>query len=863
MALQRITVFLPCHSLDDFPTWLEEAEADELLAAWTAAWHPALIATAGCVPVWASVDAPPAELDSMLGIVPPRYDDRFAGWIEPLCTAGSQFVRQVADREAIVAACGAADMPCPTTLIADFHALGLAWLLCELLARRMRSATGLESTGFREGVVAAARAAVAGDDDAARAGLREAFGCLEASRSHYYPVDVWLIDLILLAESTLGRSLAAELESPVPAALVATGDVIGSLARKNPAVLERMRQRCTERMLTPAGGRQDSRPLDECAPETIADSFERGRRAWREHLGVVPATYAQCAGGSSAILPQVLRQFGYAGAIWNLFDGTPLPDPGAGRIRWEGTGGGCIDAVARPPLDARSSRAILSLAETIGDAMDHDHTVVIQFAHHPGTASRWFVDLRRIGGWTRALGTFVTPDDFFERTAGAGSIVTFEPDAFPVIPPPEPAGAAVGGSVGDPIGDRVAAARDEARRLMEARQALVGVLACDGDRRPNGAAVGSGDAGDASPSRRTGLWGTIAGGLFAAGASSDEDLVLRNDAIRVQVQRATGGVLSVRRPGGRNLLSQRLSLRTTRPAPAAGDPWESIEDRAEHSRMVADGIDREPAGQGRGESLVSHGRLIGAGDRKVGSFTQRLTLVADLPLVLLDIDVQLDRVPTAPLLEEHAACRFAWNENSDVTVQRSLHTQSIATERSRIPASHFIELHPHGRFGGSADPDRVAILTGGLPWHVRSGPHMLDSILLAAGVTRASRRMAVGIGVERPWDLALALLAGDAIDAGGFATPANVRLTAGPVVFEDGRVVAARVGLLESAGRAGPVSIEWAADVESVRPCDAAGGPLDDFVAGCDGRTTTIHLRRHQWLHLDIRFRHDSPAAAS
>jgi hypothetical protein len=69
--------------------------------------------------------------------------------------------------------------------------------------------------------------------------------------------------------------------------------------------------------------------------------------------------------------------------------------------------------------------------------------------------------------------------------------------------------------------------------------------------------------------------------------------------------------------------------------------------------------------------------------------------------------------------------------------------------------------------------------------------------------------------------------------------------------------------LLESAGRAGPVSIEWAADVESVRPCDAAGGPLDDSVAGCDGRTTTIHLRRHQWLHLDIRFRHDPPAAAS
>jgi rhamnulokinase len=33
MKPDRIAVFLPCHSLDDFPTWLDDHEADDLLAA--------------------------------------------------------------------------------------------------------------------------------------------------------------------------------------------------------------------------------------------------------------------------------------------------------------------------------------------------------------------------------------------------------------------------------------------------------------------------------------------------------------------------------------------------------------------------------------------------------------------------------------------------------------------------------------------------------------------------------------------------------------------------------------------------------------------------------------------------------------
>ncbi|MCX7402974.1 MAG: hypothetical protein NTY87_07705 [Planctomycetia bacterium] len=870
--LERLTVFLPCHTLDDFPTWLDEAQADDLLAAWTAAWHPSLIANLGCLPAWASVDLPPSDGVAILGIVPATCEDRFASAFDATCQSGSYFVRQFNDRPGIVAAARqllaqgnassgdvvATNPSHEIPLTADFHALGLAWLLAELLARRMRSTTRLESTDFAQSVVTAARAAASGEDGVAREHLQEAFGYLAASRSHSYPVDVWLLDLVLLAESTTDLPLASELNSPVPAALVATGHVIDTLAQKYPAMLQQIRNRCAAGTLTPAGGRYDSKPLDSATPEEILVSFARGHRAWREHVGVVPTTYAQCAGGSSAILPQVLKSLGYDGAIWNLFDGTPLPDPGTSRIRWEGSGSASIDCVARPPLDARSAQMVLSLAEKIGDAMDHDHTAVIQFAHYPGTASRWFEDLRRIGAWSTVLGTFVTPDELFRRTAGAGVVAAFEPDTFPVmLPAVVPAGGTAEAAEADPIGEQIEVGTAEAKRLAIAQHSLAIVLP-----KPSLQATPSGIRTAQRQSPRTGLWQTIRGGFFGTGSSTTSDSLLESDQIRVQVQNETGGVLSVRRPCDRsNQLSQRLALRTTQPAPSPGKPWETAEERAEYSQMVADTVKRIPATVDRGESIESRGRLLDAQGREVGTFAQHIAIAEGLPLVLLGVEVTAQQPMSGPLYEEHLACRFAWNENSDIELCRSLHSQSIVTERTRFTAPHFIELKKND--GGGERPalatntGRIGIFTYGLPWHLHSAPHMLDSVLLAGGCRRASRRLAIGLGIEQPWTLALALIA-DTLPTLNVTTAYNVRITVNePVFASDGssRMIGANVGLLECAGQSGEVRIEWGVGIESARIQRRLGRPADGDAIAVDGSSTTLRLKRYEWLHLELGFR--------
>ena len=832
----RPTVFLPCHTLDDFPYWLDEHEADELLAAWTAAWHPAVIAGAGEMPVWASVDLPPPTDMPVVGIVPAFCDDRFAAQFDASSAGDSRWVRGVADRAAVVAAAAAAVEAEPgadgrlpgSGWEDDFRALGLGVLLSELLARRMRSSTDLDSGGFGPAVVAAARAAVEGRDDDVRAGLQECFGWLEGWRARYYPVDFWLLDLVLLAASTLGRPLAAELESPVPFGIVTSSALIARLARDHAPNLAALRERVAAGTVSICGGAPDEEPLDDRLPEELRAWLAAGIATCHEHLGAAPATFARYAGGSSAILPQLLHGLGIDSAIWNQFDGSALPDPGTGRIRWEGTGGGCIEAVARPPLDARSARSILELPERIGDTLDHDHVAVIAFAHHAGTAGPWHALLRRIGKWTTALGTFVTPAELFTRTAGSGTPASFEPDAFaPLSPPGSEAAAAIDRSV-----DRV---KQAAGAAVAARGALVPLLAA--------APLVARRSVPSRPANAESWWAR-GGGWFGGAARQAADRVLDNGLVRLEAHASTGGMLSLRRPSDRgNRLSQQLAFRT------AGDAI---------TRMQAERIDRGRTAIGS-EGLVSTGRLLAEGDREAGTFRQEMTLVAGLPLAVLDVEVVPAAPFTGPLFESHACCRFAWNENESVEVRRSLHGQSIVTERARFTAPHFIELRGGGglRAAASDDRDAVAILTGGLPWHMLSSPHVLDSILTASGATPATavrRRLAVGLGLERPWDLALELLADAPLGPPAVLVPPNVRVVhdaAGPAA--DG-VARARIGLVESAGRTGNVRIEWGVPVARATAVDLRGEPRDDVTVAIEGRTVVVFLRRYEWMQLDLEF---------
>src|SRR5438128_12292257 len=70
MKYQELIILLPCHSLEDFPTYHEGDDANSLLASWSALWHPALLAAAGQAPTWRRIEDPPSEVRDRLIVVP-------------------------------------------------------------------------------------------------------------------------------------------------------------------------------------------------------------------------------------------------------------------------------------------------------------------------------------------------------------------------------------------------------------------------------------------------------------------------------------------------------------------------------------------------------------------------------------------------------------------------------------------------------------------------------------------------------------------------------------------------------------------------------------------------------------------------
>lgn len=816
-AAPRPVVFLPCRTLDDLPTRLDDGEADDLLAAWTAAWHPRLVATCG-MPGWASVDLPPPA-GPLVGIVPRSWAQRFEAQADVATSAGviTGITGSAAIAAAALAAVGEPAVGSADRWIDDFRALGLAVLLSQLVARRMRSEARLESTGLAAAVGDAAAAAVAGRDDAVRAGLAESYRCLEASRARYYPVDSWLVDLVLLAASTSGRDLGAEVAAPVPLGFVAEARALEALAAREAAAFATLRRRVDDGTAAVCGGPPADRALDSCTPEEIREAFVAGAAACERAVGRPPAVFARPTGGGSALVPQVLAGLGFSGAVWDTFDGLPLPDPGAARFLWEGSGGAAVEALAGPPLDARSPADVLALPARLGDAMDHHHVAVVTFAHHAGTASEWHGLVRRIGACSNVLGTFVAPDDLFRRTAGAAALVAFAPDAFPPTPPPD--------AVGDPLGAAVESAAAAARAIV-ARAARLGPVVA-----PVEAVVSASAAGPAGAAFR---WPGALAGWWSGSRRDDGDLVLESADLRVEVHPERGGILALRRPGGGpNRLSQQLALR----GPEG------------HGRMVAERIERGPTASGA-PGIVSRGRLLDAAGHDAGTFTQGLSLVPGQPVVALDVEVRPTGGGRGPLAEHHVACRFAWHENEDVELRRSVHARSVATARSRFTAPHFVEVVPVVR-RAAADP--VTILCGGLPWHECASPHVLDTIL-AAPAGAATRRLAVGVGLARPWDAALELLAGAAPGTGPRPGPGNVRVAVEEVEAPDGRVVKARIGVLESAGTAGRVRLEWTRDVVAAHARTLAGGPRTDGDVAIEGRGVVVFLRAYEWLVIDLEF---------
>jgi alpha-mannosidase len=920
MTFHELTILLPCHSLEDFPLHHEGEDAAGLLAAWTALWHPALVAAAGKMPGWARADDPPSDLAGRLLVVPQVSETiLLAGWPQRAAGEGAFVVRKTADRQQIVQQALSALDSVPAIdaeLARDFLALGYAYLQEELLTRQMRYISHLDEVHFSREVVAAAQAAAAGQVDSAREHLQNCFDVLTESREHVYPAEAYLVDLTLVAPTTLGASLRQELAGASASSLLISADTLRQMAAKEPESLAALRAAVERSAVTLVGGELAERELPLLPPETVLAEFREAGRTYRELLGRVPEVYGRRRYGLSPLLPQMLSRLGFTGALHLTLDEGQFPRAEQAKASWEGLDGTTIEALSRVPLDVDQPGSFLGLCQKVGQTMDMDHVATVCFAHWPGKSSTWYDDLRRITRYAPVLGKFVSLDEYFKSTASSGTTSRFRADQYrspylrqAIIRQQEDPLSAVADAhresliatsrsglitMAAAVRGRIEAQPDDSNTALDqAAESFAAALpredrpvqdaylvlnpvsfsrrvAVDVSALPQPPEIaGAVKAAQASPRKLAvvevpamGYAWVPAGG--AARAATKEppmadaaERMIRNEFFEVYVDEHTGAIRSVRdfRHRG-NRLSQQIALRQAGPKAKPGDVWRDPDETAIYSVMAADSVEITSSGPALGE-IVSCGRLLDQAGKRLAGYRQIVQVWRGSRIIGLEIELEPDQEPRADPWNSYYAARFAWaSDESDLF--RSVGLTRQPTELRQIESPLLVEV--------VAEKSRLAILTGGLPYHRRVEMRMLDTMLVVRGESR--RRFRLGVAVDHPQPLQAAVewlspvvaVPQKAAPPRGVASSwlfhldlSNVIATHwGPLVAADGAVEGISVRLQETDGRAAKTKLTTIRRPKTARQVNFAGETLAELTV--EGDAAWIDLSANEWAQVEVRW---------
>ncbi|MCA9019247.1 MAG: hypothetical protein KDA74_03835, partial [Planctomycetaceae bacterium] len=433
MTYNDIVVLIPCHSLDDFPTELDEKEAESLLNAFAVAWHPELLASSRVIPSWHRSDEPPQFLADRLLLVPKTSEDWLPyGWIEEAEANGATVVSGKIHRQEMTEAAllplhsseneeEAASKPALSAdLVADFHALGFCYIQLELLTRCMHHFSSLDEATIQREAIAAADAVLADDQEAARAHLKACFEVLLENRERFYPIDCYLIDLCLLTPEWANDALKQSIVDERPFNILVSGDDLETIASENSELISLLTKSCQDRESEVIGGEQDQISTPVVPVESVIWQLQSGTKTAQKLIGMTPTTWARRRFGLASILPMLLHRFGFHSALHLVLDDGIYPDYEQSKIHWEGADGTILDAFSRIPMSAEGAAGYLRFPQRMAESMEEDQVGALMFAHWPDVKSPFFEDIKRIHQYAPVLGSFVLLNDFFQNTESSG-----------------------------------------------------------------------------------------------------------------------------------------------------------------------------------------------------------------------------------------------------------------------------------------------------------------------------------------------------------------------------------------------------------------------------------------------------------
>ncbi len=279
-------------------------------------------------------------------------------------------------------------------------------------------------------MVRAAQALGENDPEQAEKHYRQCFELLMESRERYYPVDAYLVDLVLVARTTLGESLRRELGRGRPLNLLCDAETLQQMARREPQSLKLVREQLEAGQITLVGGTCGQAELPLWPLDRAAQELLQARQVYRELLGQPVRVFGQRRFGLCAWLPQLLLRCGFTGALHFPLDEGVFPPATQAKIQWQGTDPSALDGLARVPLSAEQAESFLNYCERLGNTMDMDHVATLSFARWPGRACTYFEDLHTAEHHSAVLGRFVHLEDYFENTELAAEPTRFPADGY-------------------------------------------------------------------------------------------------------------------------------------------------------------------------------------------------------------------------------------------------------------------------------------------------------------------------------------------------------------------------------------------------------------------------------------------------
>ncbi|GHT45735.1 hypothetical protein FACS189454_05710 [Planctomycetales bacterium] len=471
-------VLYPCSNFDNLGIERTENEAAELLAAWTAAFFPAILESdpkGDDLPHWESALYPPFNLANDTVIVPPCCETHWnEDWDKQ--TKDCLVIRNIAEREKIVQAIlqarSISEHSYDADLIENCFALGLAKLMTDLLACQLHYIMSMDDSRQKTALFDALRAYRNNSAEETERLIRETFEEICQIKDNYYPIQNYFVELTLATETTIGESLRKVLLEKEQVNLFIPTNVLETLPEKEPATFDALKTAVEKSKVQFIFDDKETLPLELLPILNIADRLLEAVSLYRDLLNITPAIYGRQHIGLNPLLPQLLKRCGVKGAIhFAPLDGWKLDDEEQSKMIWQGVDGTNLDALIRYPVDVSGAKSFFDFVDVLGRTLNQDHAPTTVFALFAGQTSPYLDLLRRVTKYADGLGKFMDIEGYFNTTSQSGGVQQLGWDKYPKTPH--------NGTDKNPLSQYHTIYQDATRRLtdsaMKTVSALIGV----------------------------------------------------------------------------------------------------------------------------------------------------------------------------------------------------------------------------------------------------------------------------------------------------------------------------------------------------------------------------------------------------